>query len=124
MKGICGAVGSSVCLDSSSPVVLGFGEGAASCAEKLGMLGDRFTLFVDSTSVPNVVRLSLVVELEGARPEFLLASSCGFDRALLGERRWLEVFGRRRPVKRERDEDEGDVATVIGMGGLAAMVSS
>ena len=76
MKGICGAVGRSVCscgLDSSSPVGLGLGEGAA--AEKLGMLGERFALFVDSTSVPNVVRLSLVVELEGARPESLLASS-------------------------------------------------
>ena len=127
MKGICGAVARSVCscgLDSSSPVGLGLGEGAASCAEKLGMLGERFALFVDSTSVPNVVRLSLVVELEGARPESLLASSCCFDKALLGERRWLEVLGRRRPVKREREEDEGGVATVIGMGGLAAMVSS
>ena len=126
MKGIGGAVESSGCscgLESSCPVLLGLEEGA-SCAEKLGMLGEHLTLFVDSTSVPNVVRLSLVVELEGARPESLLASSCGFVRALLGERRWLEVLGRRRPVKREGDEDEGGVATAIGMGGLAATVSS
>ena len=76
MKGSCGTVGSSVCsfdLDSSSPVVFVLGEGAASFAEKLGMLGERFALVVDSTSVPNVVRLSLVVELEGASPESLLA---------------------------------------------------
>ena len=46
------------------------------------MLGERFMLVVDSTSVPNVVRLSLVVELEGARPESLLTSSCSFDRAI------------------------------------------
>lgn len=51
-------------------------------AEKLGMLGERLMLVVDSTSVPNVVRLSLVVELEGAKPESLLASCGSFDRAV------------------------------------------
>lgn len=84
MNGNCGIAGRSVCsfdLDSSSPVVFGVGEGAASFAEKLGMLGERFMLVVDSISVPNVVRLSLVVELEGARPESLLASSCTLNRA-------------------------------------------
>ena len=127
MKGNCGIAGSSVCscgLDSSSPVEFGLGEGAASFAEMLGMLGERFTLVVDSTSVPKVVRLSLVVELEGARPESLLASFCVFDRAVLGDRRWLEVLGRRRPVNRGRGDVEGAVATAIDMGGLAGMVSS
>ena len=83
IKGNWGIAGSSVCsfdVDSSSPVV--FDGGVASFAEKLGMLGESFVLVVDSMSVPNVVRLSLVVELEGARPESLLASSCNFERAV------------------------------------------
>ena len=79
MNGNSGIAESSVCSFASSAVVFGLGE---SFAEKLGMLGERFMLVVDSTSVPNVVRLSLVVELEGARPESLLASSCSFDRAV------------------------------------------
>ena len=81
MTGNCGFAGGSVCsfdLDSSSPVVCAL----CSFAEKLGMLGERFMLVDDSTSVPNVVRLSLVVELEGAKPESLLASSCSFNRAV------------------------------------------
>ena len=85
MNGNCGIVGRSVCsfdLDSSSPVEFDLGEGAASFAEKLGMLGECFALVVDSTSVPNVVRLSLVVELEGASPESLLASSWIFKGAV------------------------------------------
>lgn len=126
MNGNCGIVGRSVCsggLDSSSPVHLGLGEMATWFAEKLGMLGERFTLVVDSTSVPNVVGLSLVVELDGARAESLLASSCSFNRAVSGESRLLEVLGRRRPFNRLRGEVEGEVALAMGMGGLAAMVS-
>lgn len=126
MKGSCGIVGSSVCtcgLDSWSPVVFGLGGGAASFAEKLGMLGECLTLVVDSTSVPNVVRLSLVVELEGARPESLLTLSFNFERAIRGERRWLEVLGRRRPFNRVGGEVEGGAAAAIGMGALAATVS-
>ena len=87
------------------------------------MLGEGLALVVDSTSVPNVVRLSLVVELEGARPESLLALSCTFERATRGERRWLEALGRRRPLNRVRGDVGGGVARVIGMGALAAMVS-
>ena len=88
----CGVARSSVCsfdLDSSSPFDLG--KGAASFAEMLGMLGERLILVVDSTSVPNVVRLSLVVELEGSKPESLLVLLCSLDRAVRGERRCLEA---------------------------------
>ena len=125
MKGKCGNVEGSVCsfdLEFPHPVVSGLREGAASI-EKLGMLGDRFALVLDSTSVPNVVRLSLVVELEGARPESLLVSSCTFDRAVGGERRFFEILGRPRLLNLVRGDAEGGVATVMGMGGLAAMVS-
>ena len=85
MNGKCDIMGGPACpsdIDTSSSVLLGLGEGAAPFAEKLGMLGECFRLIVDSTSVPNVVRLSLVVEFEGARPESLLASFCTFDRAV------------------------------------------
>ena len=83
MNGNCGNVGStlSVVPDPLSAVALTLGEAPASFATKLGMLGERLMLVVDSISVSNVVRLSLVVELEGARSEFLLASSRSFDRA-------------------------------------------
>ena len=51
------------------------------------MLGECLMLEVESKSVPNVVRLSLVVELEGASPESLRTSSCNFDLAVKGESR-------------------------------------
>ena len=80
----------------------------------------------ESPSVPNVVRLFLAVELEGARPESRLTSFCSLARAVWGERRWL-FFGPLAPEKPfwgEWEEVEGGVATVIGMGGFAAVVSS
>lgn len=45
------------------------------CDEITGRLGEWLILGVDSTSVPNVVLLSLAVELDGARAESLLPSS-------------------------------------------------
>lgn len=45
------------------------------------MLGECLILDAESASVPKVVRLSLAVELDGARPESLRTSSCSLDRA-------------------------------------------
>ena len=80
----------------------------------------------ESTSVPSVVRLFLAVELEGARPESRLTSFCSLARAVWGERRWLfvEPLTPEKPFWEEWEEAEGGVATVIGMGGFAAVVSS
>lgn len=57
------------------------GIGLSSWTETLGMLGERRMLKFESISVSKVVRLSLVVELEGARPESLRTSSCSLDLA-------------------------------------------
>lgn len=97
--------------------------GGPSGAAKLGKLGECLILDDESTSVPNVVRLSLAVEFEGARPESRRTSLCSLARAVWGDRRWL-FFGRLRPVKLCCEGLEGGVATVIGIGGSAAVVSS
>ena len=80
----------------------------------------------ESTSVPNVVRLFLAVELDGARPESRLTSCCSLARAVWGDRRWLFVdpLTPEKPFWQEWEGLEGGVATVIGIGGFAAVVSS
>lgn len=87
------------------------------------MLGDCFRLDVDSISVPNVVRLSLAVELDGASPESL-RTSCSLDRAASGDSRWFADFGLLNAAKPLGDVVGGRLATVIGIGVWAAVVSS
>ena len=71
-----------------------------------------------------VVWLSLAVELDGASPESLLGLLCSCDR--VASRDGLgsgEVFGRDDGCKPRRD-DVGEGATVFGIVGLAAFMSS
>ncbi len=85
-------------------------------------LGEIFRLVDDPPSVPSVVRLSLVVELEGASPESLLASSWSLARAWWGERVRSGLFHRLLRILSFWGVLGGGVATVIGVGGLAAFV--
>lgn len=89
-------------------------------------LGDWRILGVptDSTSVPSVVRLSLAVELEGARPESLLRSLGSFVRDTLGDSCRVARFRRKLAIPLEPLELWGGVATVMGIGGFPGTASS
>lgn len=97
-----------------------FAASRGGAAWKLGRLMEGRTLrFKETTSVSRVVRLSLNDDdVDGARPESLLASWGSFDRA-------LGLDGERGCLSRLIALFEGGLeGRVIGIGGLAAVVFS
>lgn len=97
-----------------------FAASRGGAAWKLGRLVDGRTLrFKETASVSRVVRLSLNEDdVDGARPESLLASWGSFDRA-------LGLDGERGFLSRLMALFEGGFdGRVIGIGGLAAVVFS
>ena len=122
MEGNCGIVEpADICeppLDARSLGAFAASRGGA--AWKLGRLVDGRTLrFKETTSVSRVVRLSLKEDdVEGARPESLLASWGSFDRA-------FGLDGERGCLSRLMALFEGGLdGSVIGIGGSAAVVFS
>ena len=94
----------------------------SSWEEYLRRLGESFRLVDDPPSVPNVVRLFLAVELEGASPESLLVSP--WSPAWYGESLWSGVFHLWLRILSFCGVLGGGVATVMGTGGVAASVSA